>query len=73
MNPMESLRTILLCPIYAGNRQLETAKDLQFSISKEWSEVDESVIKNLVNSMPERIFQKWALVFNILQYLEALY
>uniref|UniRef100_A0A1I7X4Q6 Hemicentin-1 n=1 Tax=Heterorhabditis bacteriophora TaxID=37862 RepID=A0A1I7X4Q6_HETBA len=57
MNPMESLRTILLCPIYAGNRQLETAKDLQFSISKEWSEVDESVIKNLVNSMPERIFQ----------------
>uniref|UniRef100_A0A1I7X4K6 HTH_Tnp_Tc3_1 domain-containing protein n=1 Tax=Heterorhabditis bacteriophora TaxID=37862 RepID=A0A1I7X4K6_HETBA len=57
MNPMESLRTILLCPIYAGNRQLETAKDLQFSISKEWNEVDEGVIRNLVNSMPERIFQ----------------
>uniref|UniRef100_A0A1I7WM23 DDE_3 domain-containing protein n=1 Tax=Heterorhabditis bacteriophora TaxID=37862 RepID=A0A1I7WM23_HETBA len=27
------------------------------AICKEWSEVDESVIKNLVNSMPERIFQ----------------
>uniref|UniRef100_A0A1I7WBB6 Uncharacterized protein n=1 Tax=Heterorhabditis bacteriophora TaxID=37862 RepID=A0A1I7WBB6_HETBA len=35
----------------------ETVKDLQNSIYKAWNEVDESVIKNLVNSKPERIFQ----------------
>uniref|UniRef100_A0A1I7X0B3 Transposase n=1 Tax=Heterorhabditis bacteriophora TaxID=37862 RepID=A0A1I7X0B3_HETBA len=31
--------------------------DLQFAISKAWNEVDEVVIKNLVSSMTERIFQ----------------
>uniref|UniRef100_A0A1I7WAM2 DDE_3 domain-containing protein n=1 Tax=Heterorhabditis bacteriophora TaxID=37862 RepID=A0A1I7WAM2_HETBA len=42
------------CP---GDNHFETAKDLQSVICKAWNEVDESVIKNLVNSMPERIFQ----------------
>uniref|UniRef100_A0A1I7X5M2 HTH_Tnp_Tc3_1 domain-containing protein n=2 Tax=Heterorhabditis bacteriophora TaxID=37862 RepID=A0A1I7X5M2_HETBA len=45
--------------IYADNRQFETVKDLQSAISKAWNELDESVIKNLVDSMPERIFQGW--------------
>uniref|UniRef100_A0A1I7WD36 DDE_3 domain-containing protein n=1 Tax=Heterorhabditis bacteriophora TaxID=37862 RepID=A0A1I7WD36_HETBA len=47
LNPMENLWAILF----------ETAKDLQSVIRKAWNEVDKSVIKNLVNSISERIFQ----------------
>uniref|UniRef100_A0A1I7X9P3 DDE_3 domain-containing protein n=1 Tax=Heterorhabditis bacteriophora TaxID=37862 RepID=A0A1I7X9P3_HETBA len=57
LNPMENLWAILVRRIYADNRQFETTKDLQCAICKAWSEVDKSAIKNLVNSMPERIFQ----------------
>uniref|UniRef100_A0A1I7WMR7 DDE_3 domain-containing protein n=1 Tax=Heterorhabditis bacteriophora TaxID=37862 RepID=A0A1I7WMR7_HETBA len=57
LNPIENLWAILVRRIHVDNRQFETAKDLQSVICKAWNEVDESVIKNLVNSMPERIFQ----------------
>uniref|UniRef100_A0A1I7XRW2 hexokinase n=1 Tax=Heterorhabditis bacteriophora TaxID=37862 RepID=A0A1I7XRW2_HETBA len=53
----ESL-AILVRRIHVNNHPFETVKDLQFTISKECSEVDSGVIKNLVNSMPERIFQE---------------
>uniref|UniRef100_A0A1I7WIU7 DDE_3 domain-containing protein n=1 Tax=Heterorhabditis bacteriophora TaxID=37862 RepID=A0A1I7WIU7_HETBA len=56
-NPMENLWSILVRQINADNRQFETAKDLQSAICKAWSEVDNIIIKNLFNSMPERIFQ----------------
>uniref|UniRef100_A0A1I7W8C6 DDE_3 domain-containing protein n=1 Tax=Heterorhabditis bacteriophora TaxID=37862 RepID=A0A1I7W8C6_HETBA len=59
LNPMENLWVILGCRIHIDNRQFETAKDLQSAICKAWSEVDNIIIKNLFNSMPERIFQKW--------------
>uniref|UniRef100_A0A1I7WJB2 Reverse transcriptase n=1 Tax=Heterorhabditis bacteriophora TaxID=37862 RepID=A0A1I7WJB2_HETBA len=32
-------------------------KDLQSAISKLWRKIDKSIIKNIVNTMPERIFQ----------------
>uniref|UniRef100_A0A1I7WAJ9 Uncharacterized protein n=1 Tax=Heterorhabditis bacteriophora TaxID=37862 RepID=A0A1I7WAJ9_HETBA len=35
--------------IDGDNRQLETVNDLQSAISKAWNEIDESVIRNLVN------------------------
>uniref|UniRef100_A0A1I7WP30 DDE_3 domain-containing protein n=1 Tax=Heterorhabditis bacteriophora TaxID=37862 RepID=A0A1I7WP30_HETBA len=57
LNPMENPWTILVRRIPVDNHQFEIAKDLQSVISKAWSEVDKSVIENLVNSMPERIFQ----------------
>uniref|UniRef100_A0A1I7XB15 DDE_3 domain-containing protein n=1 Tax=Heterorhabditis bacteriophora TaxID=37862 RepID=A0A1I7XB15_HETBA len=57
LNPVENLWAILVCWIYAYKRQFETTKDLQSAICKAWNEVNKSVIKNLVNSMPERIFQ----------------
>uniref|UniRef100_A0A1I7XFC4 DDE_3 domain-containing protein n=1 Tax=Heterorhabditis bacteriophora TaxID=37862 RepID=A0A1I7XFC4_HETBA len=44
LNPMENL-------------WFETVKDLQSAIRKAWNEVDKIGIKNLANSMPERIFQ----------------
>uniref|UniRef100_A0A1I7X3C8 G_PROTEIN_RECEP_F1_2 domain-containing protein n=1 Tax=Heterorhabditis bacteriophora TaxID=37862 RepID=A0A1I7X3C8_HETBA len=50
-----NLWAILVRRIYADNRQFETVNDLQSAISKAWNEVDEGVIKNLVNSMTERI------------------
>uniref|UniRef100_A0A1I7X7B8 DDE_3 domain-containing protein n=1 Tax=Heterorhabditis bacteriophora TaxID=37862 RepID=A0A1I7X7B8_HETBA len=56
-NPMENLWAILVHRIYGDNYQFETDKDLQSAISKAWNEVDESVIKNLVNSTTELIFQ----------------
>uniref|UniRef100_A0A1I7WS80 Curli production assembly/transport component CsgE n=1 Tax=Heterorhabditis bacteriophora TaxID=37862 RepID=A0A1I7WS80_HETBA len=52
-----TIHAILVFRIYADNRQFETTKYLQSAICKAWSEVDKSAIKNLVNSMPERIFQ----------------
>uniref|UniRef100_A0A1I7WXJ3 Mutator family transposase n=1 Tax=Heterorhabditis bacteriophora TaxID=37862 RepID=A0A1I7WXJ3_HETBA len=57
INPSNENCPKILYRIYADNRQFETAKDLQNAISKAWNEIDEDVIKNLVNSMPERIFQ----------------
>uniref|UniRef100_A0A1I7XB86 DDE_3 domain-containing protein n=1 Tax=Heterorhabditis bacteriophora TaxID=37862 RepID=A0A1I7XB86_HETBA len=57
MNPMENLWVILRCRIHADERQFETTKGLHSAISKAWSEVDKSVIKNLVNSMPEQVSQ----------------
>uniref|UniRef100_A0A1I7WPV1 CRAL-TRIO domain-containing protein n=1 Tax=Heterorhabditis bacteriophora TaxID=37862 RepID=A0A1I7WPV1_HETBA len=47
---------VLVHQIHDDNRQFETVRDLQFAISKVWSEVDKSIIKSLVSSMPERIF-----------------
>uniref|UniRef100_A0A1I7WLR9 Transposase n=1 Tax=Heterorhabditis bacteriophora TaxID=37862 RepID=A0A1I7WLR9_HETBA len=38
-NPMKNFWAILVCQIYANNRQLEITKALQLAISKEWSEV----------------------------------
>uniref|UniRef100_A0A1I7XGX3 DDE_3 domain-containing protein n=1 Tax=Heterorhabditis bacteriophora TaxID=37862 RepID=A0A1I7XGX3_HETBA len=57
LNPVENLWATLMRRIHGDKRQFETTKDLQCAICKAWSEVDKSAIKNLVNSMPERIFQ----------------
>uniref|UniRef100_A0A1I7XF69 Glypican 6b n=1 Tax=Heterorhabditis bacteriophora TaxID=37862 RepID=A0A1I7XF69_HETBA len=50
-------KQFFLSRIYAGNRRFETVEDLQSSTSKVWSEVEGNFIKNLVDSMSERIFQ----------------
>uniref|UniRef100_A0A1I7XGP6 Transposase n=1 Tax=Heterorhabditis bacteriophora TaxID=37862 RepID=A0A1I7XGP6_HETBA len=56
LNSMGNLWAILVCWIHGDNRRFETSKDLKSVIIKAWSEVYKSVIKNLVNSIPERIF-----------------
>uniref|UniRef100_A0A1I7XNV5 DDE_3 domain-containing protein n=1 Tax=Heterorhabditis bacteriophora TaxID=37862 RepID=A0A1I7XNV5_HETBA len=50
LNLMENLWAVLVYRIYADNRQFETTKDLQ-------SAINSHVFRNLVNSVPERIFQ----------------
>uniref|UniRef100_A0A1I7X139 Transposable element Tc3 transposase n=1 Tax=Heterorhabditis bacteriophora TaxID=37862 RepID=A0A1I7X139_HETBA len=54
---IHNLWAILVRRIYSANRQFEIVKDLQSAISKVWSKVDKSIIKNIVNTMSERIFQ----------------
>uniref|UniRef100_A0A1I7XVJ2 DDE_3 domain-containing protein n=1 Tax=Heterorhabditis bacteriophora TaxID=37862 RepID=A0A1I7XVJ2_HETBA len=56
LNPIENLWAIVVRRINSDNRQFETAKDFQSAISKAWSKVGNSAIKNLVNSVPERTF-----------------
>uniref|UniRef100_A0A1I7XKR2 Protein kinase domain-containing protein n=1 Tax=Heterorhabditis bacteriophora TaxID=37862 RepID=A0A1I7XKR2_HETBA len=51
LNPMKNLWAILVRRNNADNRHFETVKDLQRVVSKAWSEVDNSVIINLINSM----------------------
>lgn len=57
LNPVENLWGILVRRIYAEGRQYSTVNELKIAISDAWEEIEESIIKNLISSMPNRIFQ----------------
>lgn len=56
-NPVENLWGILVRRIYAEGRQYTSVDELKDAISHAWEEVEELTIKNLIGSMPNRIFQ----------------
>lgn len=57
LNPIENLWGILVRKVYRNNRQFETVAELKTAIEAAWMEVEPETIKNLIFSMPNRIFQ----------------
>ena len=56
-NPMENLWGALVRHVYAEKRQFETTETLREAILASWHAIDEKIIRNLVESMPNRIFE----------------
>jgi len=57
LNPIENVWGILVRKVYRNNRQFETVAELKTAIEAAWMEVEPETIKNLIFSMPNRIFQ----------------
>jgi transposase len=57
LNPMENLWGIIVRDIYANNRQYQCIQDLRIAILQAWNRIDKTTILNLMNSMPNRLFQ----------------
>ena len=54
-NPMENLWAILTRNVYLSGRQFDTVLKLQSQIKRCWNALDEDILKNLINSMPNRV------------------
>jgi hypothetical protein len=57
LNPIENLWATLVRKVYSGGKQFLTKEDLKKAIIKSWDEINVSELHNLVNSMPNRIFE----------------
>lgn len=57
LNPIENLWGDLARRVYANHRQFKNVAELKKAITQAWSEVDLGRIENLVNSMPNRVFE----------------
>lgn len=56
-NPMENMWGVLVRRVYVRQRQFGTVADLKACILEEWNGIEDSIVSNLINSMPNRIFQ----------------
>lgn len=57
LNPIENLWGIMVRRVYADNRQFQTVDELKQAILEAWDSIETEVLQNLINSMPNRIFQ----------------
>jgi transposase len=57
LNPIENLWCIIVRRIYANNRQFQTNEELKTAIRETWASIDNQTVQNLVNSMPNWIFE----------------
>lgn len=57
LNPVENLWGILVRRIYAEGKQYATVDELKSAILEAWGNIEKTVLENLVNSMPNRMFQ----------------
>lgn len=57
LNPMENLWSILVREVYKENKQYDSIKELRVAIQTSWSLIKSETLRNLVSSMPNRIFQ----------------
>jgi hypothetical protein len=57
LNPIENLWATLVRKVYEGGMEFQTKVDLKEAIVKSWDEISERELHNLVNSMPNRIFE----------------
>lgn len=56
-NPMENMWGVFVRHLYREGRQYETTKSLKVAILSTWNSIDEILIRKLVGSMPNRIFE----------------
>lgn len=57
LNPIENIWGILARRVYAGGKQFNTIAELQAAVIHCWEGIEENLLQNLVNSMPDRIYQ----------------
>lgn len=57
LNPIENLWGILASKVYENGRQFNTVIELKDCIKGSWGEIEPDVLKNLVDSMPRRVFE----------------
>lgn len=57
LNPVENIWGILVRRIYADGKQYNSVAELKVAVSEAWENFEMGIIKNLVGSMPNRIFQ----------------
>lgn len=56
LNPIENLWGVLARRVYKDGRQFRTVKELKDGIREAWASINENLMRNLVESMPRRIF-----------------
>lgn len=57
LNPIENIWGVLARRLYAGGRQFNSVDDLKNEIIRCWDGLEKTILENVVNSMPERIYQ----------------
>ena len=56
-NPMENLCGILVRSVYANGHQYHSVAELQDSVRKCWLEIPIEVLRNLIDSMSDRLVE----------------
>lgn len=56
LNPVENLWAIMVRKIYANSKQYNSVSELKDAIVDVWNNLDPQMLKTLVDSMPNRLF-----------------
>lgn len=56
LNPIENLWGILARRVYGNGRQYTSVNELYVAVCIAWREIPQTIIDNLINSMPKRVF-----------------
>ncbi|GBM06054.1 hypothetical protein AVEN_49435-1 [Araneus ventricosus] len=57
LNPEENVWGILSRAVYANDTQFQSVAELKAVIIEAWDNIDATVLQELVNVMPHRVFQ----------------
>ena len=57
LNPIENLWGILARRVYSNGRQFNNVAELKDAMRSEWWKIDQNLLKNLIDSMPNRIYE----------------
>ena len=57
LNPIENIWWNLARQVYAGGRKFQSVEELRKTVSREWAKIPQAEFQNMINSMPNRIFE----------------
>lgn len=57
LNPIENLWGWVSKEVFKNGRQYENVEDLKEAMLRAWNEIPDELIKNLIESMPDRIYE----------------